>query len=86
MTNIPIKAGERRSSHGERGLKYLINFPQRIELRSLLTRGAWIEIVYALFAVDTSWSLLTRGAWIEIIDSIYDVFQFGVAPHTGSVD
>ena len=58
----------RRSPHGERGLKSLRrkDRPGGV-LRSLPSRGAWIEMCkhrssYVLFG----WSLPSRGAWIEI--------------------
>ena len=35
-------------------------------VRSLPTRGAWIEILYHIGAYNVDTSLPTRGAWIEI--------------------
>ena len=37
--------------------------------RSLLSRGAWIEIYFLHFSAPTCMSLLSRGAWIEISSS-----------------
>ena len=54
--------------------------------KSLPTRGAWIEIWYAVLASMPYASLPTRGAWIEIDSWITEDKSNLVAPHTGSVD
>ena len=53
---------------------------------SLLTRGAWIEIVIIDEPHEVFLSLLTRGAWIEIVRYCPFDFLDLVAPHTRSVD
>ena len=78
---------DRRSPHGERGLKYFPKKVKRYHLPSLPTRGAWIEIHILEQVHDlTCMSLPTRGAWIEMTLLPYAVVDPGVAPHTGSVD
>ena len=41
---LPVLLLMGRSPHGERGLKYRYLLVYRLSLRSLPTRGAWIEI------------------------------------------
>ncbi len=56
-----------RSSHEERGLKYFALYHLTMHLLvSLLSRGAWIEIMSERNINLMSSSLLSRGAWIEI--------------------
>ena len=56
----------RRSSHEERGLKYQHIFQIFQVPKSLLSRGAWIEILCIISPRYALMSLLSRGAWIEI--------------------
>ena len=54
---------------------------------SLLSRGAWIEIVPPTFIVSLPLkSLLSRGAWIEIPSRVFRDKVGIVAPLTRSVD
>ena len=55
-----------RSPHGERGLKFHGHPILVHQLRSLPSRGAWIEIHSGLTAAAGPPSLPSRGAWIEI--------------------
>ena len=72
-----------RSPHGERGLKWLSGGLGRVPLQSLPSRGAWIEIRYALHQLHGGKSLPSRGAWIEIFCG-FPRPPFGrVAPLTG---
>ena len=43
-----IARGSRRSPHGERGLKLGLFQGVKFRLGSLPTRGAWVEIFFAL--------------------------------------
>ena len=77
-----------RSPHGERGLKSVGSVADFMGIKSLPTRGAWIEIKTATKHATTMLaSLPTRGAWIEICSFAGSrESKFKVAPHTGSVD
>ena len=56
-----------RSPHGERGLKYLLSMLWIMSVKSLPSRGAWIEIGgYQAGRGRGVKSLPSRGAWIEI--------------------
>ena len=55
-----------RSSHEERGLKSLKTAVEIADKKSLLSRGAWIEMPVVSMHSDHFGSLLSRGAWIEI--------------------
>ena len=56
-----------RSPHGERGLKYSLDFLPALLFPSLPARGAWIEIATVSTTDQESYtSLPARGAWIEI--------------------
>mgnify|MGYP001522475899 CR=1 FL=1 len=63
-------------------------FPQysHLNLRSHLTRGAWIEMWRNSVTLGTRLSHLTRGAWIEIHFSAQIHVPRLVAPHTRCVD
>ena len=61
-----IKAGDRRSPCGERGLKWQIDNAFRRPQWSLPVRGAWIEIGTVDVGLNRVPSLPVRGAWIEI--------------------
>ena len=54
--------------------------------KSLLTRGAWIEMISRVYLARHQRSLLTRGAWIEIALVMYWSLLELVAPHPRSVD
>ena len=56
-----------RSPHGERGLKFVLVAHSFVDVGSLPSRGAWIEIAvsHSNCAVYGQ-SLPSRGAWIEI--------------------
>ena len=75
-----------RSPHGERGLKSIWQWPADLQIMSLPTRGAWIEISPRTWPPGNSGSLPTRGAWIEIHYLFFRRDGDLVAPHTGSVD
>ena len=76
-----------RSSHEERGLKFAIDDAKCVVCAtSLLSRGAWIEIINAVNFALLILSLLSRGAWIEIFFKISALLEFAVAPLTRSVD
>ena len=55
-----------RSPRGERGLKFEHDALRADGIRSLPTRGAWIEILKSRTSSMRFLSLPTRGAWIEI--------------------
>ena len=56
-------------------------------LKSLPTRGGWIEIPAAVRdAIDQNPSLPTRGGWIEIRRKRMEGRKMSVPPHTGRVD
>ena len=55
-------------------------------VRSLPSRGAWIEIFRPIMNQDNYTSLPSRGAWIEIPLCFVLCGPFGVAPLAGSVD
>ena len=58
---------DRRSPHGELGLKSAQVKPLAVEFLSLPSRGAWIEIVFPdAVKPHPAMSLPSRGAWIEI--------------------
>ncbi len=56
----------RRSPHGERGLKSEIKALGVQKGRSLPARGAWIEITFVAAVDAADPSLPARGAWIEM--------------------
>ena len=60
----------RRSSCEERGLKYVRSRRRNAQGRSLLMRGAWIEMYKWRIVAKRFLSLLMRGAWIEMVGSI----------------
>ena len=63
--------GTRRSPHGERGLKSLQLCVGISGLKSLPSRGAWIEMIEEQKRrLIAYWSLPSRGAWIEIGKSV----------------
>ena len=55
-------------------------------VKSLPTRGAWIEIPKEGMLCKSGESLPTRGAWIEMFQPLALFAPWLVAPHTGSVD
>ena len=75
-----------RSSHEERGLKSEIKPIYEDEIGSLLSRGAWIEILSGCSLRPRPTSLLSRGAWIEILGICKTIKPYAVAPLTRSVD
>ena len=76
----------RRSPHGERGLKYLpASQSHQVEL-SLPTRGAWIEIWTPAPSAYSSRVAPHTGSVDWNWSSLWDENQSSVAPHTGSVD
>ena len=42
--DVDVTWGDRRSPRGERGLKFIFTGNVRVQLMSLPSRGAWIEI------------------------------------------
>ena len=78
---------DRRSPHGERGLKFRAYRNGQNCNWSLPSRGAWIEMVLSLLMlVFSDPSLPSRGAWIEMAKPSMVGLWTGVAPLTGSVD
>ena len=55
-------------------------------MKSLPTRGGWIEILCFLFRRNLHSSLPTRGGWIEIEQLKSHIEADAVPPHTGRVD
>ena len=55
-------------------------------LRSLPSRGAWIEMSRLLVGSGMAGSLPSRGAWIEIGMTRWKRLRCPVAPLAGSVD
>ena len=56
----------RRSPHGERGLKYVLDV-NRVKIdKSLSSRRAWIEMIRQMPVTVQVESLSSRRAWIEI--------------------
>ena len=77
----------RRSSHEERGLKSKSLITDDNTITSLLSRGAWIEIIRSeITNLSHDLSLLSRGAWIEIHLRGVPFSSQRVAPLTRSVD
>ena len=76
-----------RSSHEERGLKYL-SFVERLEhQQSLLSRGAWIEIfILSLLSLYFSSRSSHEERGLKFTNTISDKLYSFVAPLTRSVD
>ena len=86
VSNVQI-CDERRSPHGERGLKYPIYRKMTIERGGRSPHGERGLKSPSLGALNHSqMSLPTRGAWIEMPPRFQPSLVAAVAPHTGSVD
>ena len=68
ISELEQRNEDRRSPHGERGLKFAdANLDGTITDASLPARGAWIEILlHSIALLIVIVSLPARGAWIEI--------------------
>ena len=82
-SSYTVKDGERRSPHGERGLKSRSEYNLAGVIKSLSSRRAWIEMEEALKeAYKITESLSSRRAWIEMLIYRYVAKSiYGRSPH-----
>ena len=84
--NTLFKHFQRRSPHGERGLKYDNKDIAKWLIKSLSSRRAWIEMSTTNYKEYVPMSLSSRRAWIEIGFYGYKKSLRYVALLTESVD
>ena len=86
MSTDALVCKNRRSPHGERGLKSIRAAKNAVPAGRSPHGERGLKLLQSLPAFYHPTSLPARGAWIEIVNTMQLIRHDIVAPRTGSVD